>query len=248
LNGSPEEQGKIEKGGDLEGELIRPKGSIGPITFVILMHGCSGYTKLVRKWANEKAKIFLAEGYGVLNLDSFKTRKVKETCGSANYHWGWRRAEDAYSALQYLIDKNLAKPDSVYAMGRSNGGTAMIMAATGIMTDNHPHRFAALFAVSPGCEGMAKARIATPLVMFVGGKDDANDPSACVQLKDAPGLPAQIVLFKGVHHGFEDNTPSYIDHGWHMEHKPKADNETIAMTLGLIKSNDFHFQRGVQNR
>ena len=35
----------------------------------------------------------------------------------------WWRADDAYSALDYLIEKKLAKPDEVYVIGYSNGGT-----------------------------------------------------------------------------------------------------------------------------
>jgi hypothetical protein len=109
-NGSPEEGGKIQKDGLLEAELIKPKGGADAAPYVILMHGCSGLTPPVAKWAKEKAEIFLRQGYGVLILDSFKTRNVTQVCGSPNYHWGWRRAEDAYSALDYLIDRKLAKP------------------------------------------------------------------------------------------------------------------------------------------
>lgn len=84
--------------------MIKPKGDAAAVPYVILMHGCSGLTPPVAKWAMEKARIFLDQGYRVLILDSFKTRNVKEVCGAPNYHWGWRRAEDTYSALDYLIE------------------------------------------------------------------------------------------------------------------------------------------------
>ena len=85
-NGSPEEQGKIQKEGSLEADLIKPKGDAAAVPYVILMHGCSGLTPLVAKWAKGKARVFLDQGYGVLILDSFKTRNVKEVCGAPNYH------------------------------------------------------------------------------------------------------------------------------------------------------------------
>jgi dienelactone hydrolase len=241
-NGSPAESGKIQKDGVLEAELITPKGG-ADAPYVILMHGCSGLTPLVAKWAKEKAKIFHDQGYGVLILDSFKTRNVKEVCGSPNYHWGWRRAEDAYSALDYLIDNKLAKSEDVYAMGRSNGGTAAVMIADAYQVRGHQNKFAAIFAVSPGCIGLTKSRFGIPLVMFVGDKDDANDAKVCEQLDTASGAPVQIVKFKGVYHGYEDNVPPYSFHGWHMEHNAGADKETMDRTLSLIKSRSY--QRGL---
>ncbi len=245
-NGSPEEGGKIQKEGALEAELIKPKGDAAAVPYVILMHGCSGLTPLVAKWAKQKARIFLDQGYGVLILDSFKTRNVKEVCGAPNYHWGWRRAEDAYSALDYLIDNKLAKPDDVYVMGRSNGGTAAVMIADARQVRGHQNKFAAIFAVSPACNGLTKSSFAVPLVMFVGDKDDANDAKVCEQLDTAAGAPVQIIKFKGVYHGYEDNIAPYSFHGWHMQHNAHADKQTTDRTLSLIKSRSY--QRGLEYR
>ena len=147
MNGAPEENGKVQRDGFILGEFIPPNGTAGPVAVVILMHGCSGMTSLVSRTANEKAKLFLSHQIGVLILDSFTTRKVKSCAGAANYHWGWRRVEDAYSALHYLIENKLALPDRVYVMGRSNGGsTALMLATSGPVTghlsccrfDGHP--------------------------------------------------------------------------------------------------------------
>jgi len=119
-NGAPEESGKIQREGVLEAELIKPNDAAGMVPYVILMHGCSGLTPPVARWAREKARIFLDQGYGVLIPDSFKTRNVREVCGSPNYHWGWRRAEDAYSALDYLIAFDLNAFDLGFAMGTAH--------------------------------------------------------------------------------------------------------------------------------
>jgi dienelactone hydrolase len=244
-NGSPEESGKIQRDGVLDAELLKPKGTAATVPYVILMHGCSGLTPPVARWAKEKARIFLDQGYGVLILDSFKSRNVKQVCGSPNYHWGWRRAEDAYSALDYLIDNKLAKPEDVFVMGRSNGGTAAVMIADAYQVRGHQNKFAAIFAVSPGCAGLTKSRFGIPLVMFVGEKDNANDPKVCEQLDTASSAPVQIVEFKGVYHGYEDKGPAYTFHGWHMEYNARADQETMNRTLSLIKSRSY--QRGLEH-
>jgi dienelactone hydrolase len=238
LNGAPEEGGKVQRDGQLVAEIMKPKGSTGPLPFVILMHGCTGWTRPVAVWAKEKAKIFLSRGYGVLILDSFAPRQVVKTCGSSNYHWGWRRAEDAYSALDYLIESKLANSDEIYAMGRSNGGTAVMMVSTAAYARGHRYKFAGLFAVSPSCAGLTKSTYVVPLLIFIGDKDQANDPKVCEEVGKV-GDKVQVVMFKGVHHGYEDNTPAYTFNGWRMEYNAMADRGTIDSALTFMKSKEL---------
>jgi dienelactone hydrolase len=80
----------------------------------------------------------------------YTTRYVDNSCGLPDLHWGRRRADDAFSAFDYLIEKKLAKPDEVYIMGYSNGGTTALVSMTTQEAD-HSHHFAAAFAVAPGC-------------------------------------------------------------------------------------------------
>jgi hypothetical protein len=42
------------------------------------------------------------------------------------------------------------------------------MIADGYQVRGHQNKFAAIFAVSPGCIGLTKSSFAIPLVMFVG--------------------------------------------------------------------------------
>ena len=56
----------------------------------------------------------------------------------------------------------------------------------------------------------------------------------------------QIIKFKGVYHGYEDNIAPYSFHGWHMQHNAHADKETTDRTLSLIKSRSY--QRGLEYR
>lgn len=189
MNGAPEERKKVEKTGNLGGDYIHPDGMTGPVPVVILMHGCTGWTKPVLDWAKEKGKELLDQGVGVLVLDSFGPRQVKNTCGAPNYHWGWRRVEDAYSALAWLIDGNRAVPDRVFVMGRSNGGTTAIMLATSMAVSGHSdHKFAGSFAISPPCDEMQKFDFAVPVTIFIGDQDMANSPRLCAAIDGKNGL------------------------------------------------------------
>ena len=110
-NGTPEEMGRVEKDGQLWTEIIPPRGATVPMPYMIVMHGCTGLDKVSNAWAHHVADVLNTEHIGVVILDSFSTRFMKHTCGDADLHWGRRRADDAYSALDYLIDQKLADPD-----------------------------------------------------------------------------------------------------------------------------------------
>ncbi|MCK1624624.1 dienelactone hydrolase family protein [Bradyrhizobium sp. 160] len=238
MNGAPEEGRKVQKTGNLRGEYSHPKRVTGPVPIVILMHGCSGLTKPVLDWAKEKGRMLLDNGMGVLVLDSFGPRQVNKTCGPPNYHWGWRRVEDAYSALAWLIDTKRALPDKVFVIGRSNGGTTAIMIATKSAVAGHQeYKFARTFAISPACNEMEKFDFAIPVTIFIGDKDMANDFKLCTAIDGKDSL-IKTVLFKGVHHGFEDRAPPYVFNGWRMEHNPKADKESMDEILRVIQSGD----------
>jgi hypothetical protein len=77
LNGTLEERGKIKADGELSAEIIVPKGTKGPIPFVIMLHGCSGMDKTLWNWAHDYGGRLVGAGYGVLILDSFTTVSVQ---------------------------------------------------------------------------------------------------------------------------------------------------------------------------
>jgi hypothetical protein len=110
-NATVEEKGKTQKAGELEAEVIIPRGTKGPIPFVIMLHGCSGMNPTLKKWAHEYGGKFVGAGYGVLILDSFGPRGVvgNGICDDpSQLQWARRRVDDAYSALDWLIETGKA--------------------------------------------------------------------------------------------------------------------------------------------
>jgi dienelactone hydrolase len=197
--------------------------------------------------AHDLEKAFTAQGYGVLVLDSFSTRNVSSVCGDANYHWAIRRVEDAYAALDYLIENKLAKPDGVFVMGRSNGALTAIMITEDYEVRDHQHHFAGTFALSPTCVGLEKSTFAIPIVIFTGDKDQAAvNPKYCESLNRPTGSPVRVIEYKGVYHGYEDIGADSVFHGWRMEYNAKAENHTMATIYSLIKTKQF--ERGVEYR
>jgi dienelactone hydrolase len=224
-NGTPEEFAEVQKEGELNAFIYSPKDVGGPTPFVILLHGCGGLGTEAKEWAAHVANLLNKEGVGVLVLDSFTTRYVDRTCGPADLHWGRRRADDAYSALDYLIEKKLAKANEIYLMGYSNGGTTTLVSMTTQEAD-HPHHFVAAFAVAPGCSpSLQHSAIYTgPIIVFMGKHDDANNPKWCEELaKTRRSAPVQMIEYQGANHGFPVNAPAHDFMGWHLSYNPAAE-------------------------
>lgn len=258
LNGTPEEGGKVQKDGELWADVYVPENTTGPISFVVLMHGCMGMSTLSGVWSQHVAQVLNAEGIGVLVLDSFTTRKVEKSCGMPDLHWGRRRSDDAFSALDFLIEQKLAKPDDVFIMGLSGGGTATLVAMSK-GADDHKYRFAAGFPVVPSCINtpVKYGDYYNPLVLFVGEKDDANDPKHCLELtKKKRVIPVQVIVYKEADHGFMQDYKTRVmkgwtdshgkDHFWHLSYNPTAEKDMMRAVISTIKTKKF--VRGIEFR
>lgn len=240
-NGTPEEFDEVQKDGELNAFIYSPKYVGGPTPFVILLHGCDGLGTLSKEWAAHVANVLNPQGVGALVLDSFTTRYVDRTCGPADLHWGRRRADDAYSALDYLIEKKRAKANEVYLMGYSNGGTTTLVAMTTQEAD-HPHRFAAAFAVAPGCSpSLQRSALYTgPIIVFMGDHDDANNPKWCEELaKTKRSVPVQMIEYHGANHGFPVNAPEHEFMGWHLSYNPTAEKDMMQTIVSAVKTKKF---------
>jgi dienelactone hydrolase len=218
-NGTPQEFGDVQKDGELNAFVYTPKDAKGPVPFVIVLHGCDGLGTLAKEWAAHVADLLNKEGVGVLVLDSFTTRYVDSSCDLSDLHWARRRADDAYSALDYLIEKKLAKADEVYIMGYSNGGSTALVSLTTQEAD-HPRHFAAAF--------------------FMGDQDDANNPKWCEELtKKKRSVPVQMIEYQGANHGFPVNAPAHVFNGWHLSYNPVADQDMMQVIVSTLKTKKF---------
>lgn len=240
LNGTPQEHGQVRKDGVLNANVYLPKGQ-APFPFVVLLHGCDGWDKEALQWIEEYARKFNEWGYGVLALDSFTTRHVQDSCGHPDGHWGRRRSEDAYSALDYLAASGYAKMDHVDLIGRSNGGLATIMALEKIMND-HPHKFRAGVAMVPTCGGKIDVQVYAPLLIVAAGQDDANDSAKCEALAEherTASKPIMLIVYRGAFHGFMDHVKVHKFHGWRLGYDAHAANDTLTVIDAVLKDENF---------
>lgn len=242
MDGTVEERGKTVSDGHLSAEIIRPKEAKGPIPYVVLMHGCSGMNKQLWNWAREYAGHIVAQGYGALILDSFTTRNVPGICSDpSQLNWARRRADDAYSALDHLIDNGLAIPNKVFVLGRSNGATTSLIIMNKRIGELHKSRFAGAFLLQPSCLYMRTAEFYGPLHLYLAEKDDATSSALCLAMKNglARATTLEATVYKDAYHGFEDRVPIHKFNGWRMGYNATAATQTIKAISSTLKSHSM---------
>jgi dienelactone hydrolase len=210
MDGTVEEKGKTKKDGELEAELIVPKGTTGPIPFVVMMHGCS-LLQVVKTWAHEYAGKLVGAGYGVLILDSFVPRGVGAggICADpSQLNWARRRADDGYSALDWLIKTGKADPSRVYVLGRSNGAASSLIIMNKKIGAIQKNKFAGAFVIQPSCAYIKFVEYYAPVHLYLAERDTAANPVVCADMaaSNRP-IPVQVKIWKGVTHSYEDRGP-----------------------------------------
>lgn len=238
MDGTVEERKTIVAEGYLNGEIVKPKGTKGPIPFVILLHGCSGMNPQLWRWAREYANAIVTQGYGALILDSFTTRNVSGICSDpSQLSWARRRADDAYSALDHLIDNKLAIPNKVFIVGRSNGATTSLIVMNKRIGELHKNQFAGAFLLQPSCLYMRTVEFYGPLRLYLAERDDATSPTFCLAMKN--GVVRNTLLdatvYKDAYHGFEDRVPIHRFNGWRMGYNAAAATQTIRAIISALR-------------
>ncbi|MDZ7748725.1 MAG: dienelactone hydrolase family protein [Halofilum sp. (in: g-proteobacteria)] len=194
-------------GTGLGASVTVPEGE-GPFPAVVLMHGCGGLYGAAGPSLRTHARYLADHGYASLVLDSFGPRNAAggEMCSYANLGEArLYRTYDAFDAYRYLTRQPLVDADHVFLMGQSNGASVALAAAQGARRNGlaRDHRFRAIVAYYPWCGAMA-SELATPVLMFVAGRDDWVDPMACKRREDQDhGVPVEVVMYPDAHHSFD---------------------------------------------
>ena len=194
----------------LKAELFRPNGS-GHFPAVVLMHGCGGWQPAVHYSLNTHARYLQERGFVVLNLDSFGPRHTSggKLCANdrALYKALSYRTQDAFDALRYLQKLDYVAPDNIFLMGQSNGGAVAIRVAKTATSKAHNNggaAFRGVVAYYPWCGELGRSRVslASPLLIFAGGRDDWVPPRECQNVR-ATGAELEVTIYPEAAHSFD---------------------------------------------
>ena len=193
----------------LRGELFRPKGA-GPFPAVVLMHGCGGLPPPTSQALSKHANYLVAHGFIALKLDSFGPRgfadravcKDREQSRAARVY----RVQDAMDALAFLATRADVDRRNIFQMGQSNGAGVSLRIADekNAVPGGGPERqFRAVVGYYPGCGNReAGMKLAIPLLVFSGGRDDWAPAKPCEEMKTS-GAEYKFVKYANAAHSFD---------------------------------------------
>jgi dienelactone hydrolase len=193
----------------LRGELFRPKGA-GPFPAVVLMHGCGGLTPPTHQALSKHAGFLVGHGFIALKLDSFGPRGFvdRAVCKdrAQSRAAGVYRVQDAMDALAFLAARADVDRRNIFQMGQSNGAGVSLRltdGSSGVSGADPERQFRAVVAYYPWCgNSEAGRKLAIPLLVFSGGRDDWTPAKSCEEMKSS-GAEYQFVKYPNAAHSFD---------------------------------------------
>lgn len=205
----------------IEGHIYQPEGD-GPFPAVVILHGCAGITKRARMWA-ERLKGW---GYVAIVVDSHRLRGVGSNCKEKKIS-GIELGLDAYSAKVYLAQQPFVDGNRIGLIGFSMGGNAVLSAVNPqirevFLPESAGEPFKAAVAFYPYCGHSLPTE--TPLMIFIGEKDDWTPAGLCKSAAATvkPGGPEVVLnIYPGAYHCFDVPGWDMVDYG----HRLKYDHD-----------------------
>jgi dienelactone hydrolase len=227
------------------GYLARPPGN-GPFPAVVVLHGCGGFHQDMLAWADRLRRW----GYVALAVDSFGPRDLERQCAGFV-----DQPADAFGALAYLKTQPYVRADHVALLGFSMGGTSVLAALEkGSISGLFPDEFRAGVALYPSCSGSTGVMTA-PTLVLIGALDDWTRASDCESMaagRSELGVSrspddrslVQLVIYPGVHHGFDlaglRFTNGIEDMGHRLEYNDAATRDSIEKVRAFFRQKLSH--------
>lgn len=191
-------------------ELVLPPGDAPVRGAAILSHGSGGPGGRQTRMAD-----LLAEaGYAALVLDHFGPRGVTSTVRDQLRLTAQGMLADVMAARALLATHPRVPADRIGVIGWSKGAITATLGAVdrlagyaGGAVADPSDRLAFAIAFYPFCGfDLAEERLASPLLMLLGGADDWTPAAPCEALAEAWAArdqPAEAVSYPGAPHGFD---------------------------------------------
>lgn len=210
------------------------------------MHGCSGWQPAARYTLRSYADDMRKRGFAVLNLDSFGPRyySADEMCASNDklrqalaY-----RVSDAFDAARYLQSRGFVDARNIFVVGQSNGGSVAMKTVLAGTQDEYVKRrgypaFRGAVAYYPWCGVLAgKARLAAPVQVFSGGKDDWVSARECSAV-EASGADFKVTVYAEAAHSFDLEVTQQKYVGYSIGKDPDAASDSRRRMMAFLSGN-----------
>jgi len=193
---------KPKPGIALVGKLSKPGGA-GSFPAVVLLHSCFGIRPYQDRWATKLAKW----GYVALQVDSFSSRGIKETCNEHSRTGSeTSNVVDVQGALSYLRDQKFVDNDRVAVMGWGLSSVLRTVYREGQQRD-YDEKFRAAIAFYPKCRELSSGDFYVPVMIHIGAIDDWMMVKDCEKIATASEPlpnPIELRVYPDTLHGFDD--------------------------------------------
>ena len=172
---------------------------------------------------------FTATIGGDLSLPKGKSRNLTggKMCSNRLYRsdirYGIRR-DDAFNAMVALQRHANISKENIFLLGLSDGGSAALLSAKGGPVDH----FRAIASYYPDCGkllGGVGYVYKSPIIVFVGEKDDWTPPAECIKSKSpgvVTGAEFEVISYPNAYHGFDQPRPMRKVLGYTMAYDREA--------------------------
>lgn len=198
----------------ISARLIRPD-TTGKFPVFVMMHGSDG----IKHWeADFYGKALLEMGVGVLIVDSFSPRGIKETSSDQHQTPMTTNGIDAMYVLKWLSSQPYVDATRIGIMGWSRGGEATYSAYWPSLVQrivpNVTARYSLFVPFFPPCrEQLVSNQVGSGKMLFLLGESDDDTPaSRCVDYAkeiNQRGGNARTIVYPNSYHGFPNNGFSF---------------------------------------
>ncbi len=217
-------------GSNKAGELVLPQAAAPPYPAVIVLHGCNGVSRHVRRLAKRLA----GWGYAALVVDSFRPRGLSTICNRGGTFPAVRRVADVFAAAAYLRGRKDIDAAHIGAIGLSHGAwTVLFATAERFVTAAHARPLQAVIAYYPRCPAFAFPLV-TDIQIFIGDADDWTPAKRCIDwaAKYPPATQYRPLLkvYPGATHAFDAKRANgvYFGHRMAFDQSAAQDSHKLA--------------------
>lgn len=220
----------------LAATLNKPEG-LGPFPAVVLLHGCGGLQPKVRAGLTHHADFLERQGFVTLIVDSFKPRGIFDfdgLCRSDSKMLLAReyRLHDAFAAAKYLRSLEFVQPENIFVVGQSHGGKVAMMAVQKGIIEQYDfnNKFRAAVAYYPFCQ--LPPELDSPLLVFIGKKDDWTFYYDCRRAKNwLDANMYQVVIYPNATHSFDlpIGSETYLGHSLRADRAATQDSRQLML-------------------
>ena len=162
-------------------------------------------------WTSAGASCSPNWGYVTLTVDRFGTRGITSACTGALPP---STLQDAYRALNFLVEQPSVDPGRVAVAGFSQGAMLALLAVErGQIERSAGQKFRAAIGFYPPCLGL-KGNMTVPTLILIGELDDWTPAKECRNLAEGrddwgisreqgKGVPVEFTVYPGAYHDFD---------------------------------------------